>query len=497
MKRLLVLPVLLGLLFCACKSHSKTNVLSPSNLISSFINIDAGKDNVLKTGKGAIIKIAANSFNVPAGTHVLIEVKEAYNMQDILKAGLITESYGQPLQSGGMIFIGATAEGKELGLLKPVKVSVPTTVYDSNMQIFKGELNADSTINWVDPGPLDSGVTSKQLLEGEAIFKANCASCHKPWQEATGPALAGCRLRGIGPDWAYRFTNNTNSMIETDPYAKYLLRRYGSKMTEFNLSYKDLKAVFDYCDNDYSLHYKYEPSPVANISPEEGFVNPCGTDTFYLPKPSENDTITLFSPGKDEKITAPEFQPADQTPAEARSNEGQRSGFTDPNSTDGMYDFSIATLGWYNIDHFVKGYPGTEYVSVNAMLEIPEDISDMHVYLFYPQKKMLSVGSVKERNVYHFDKIDGKIPLYLNSNVILLAFGSKGNRMYYGASEFAVKKEQSLTIKVKATTEEIFKQFIGQNNIEGIKINIEKKEKFRVYDRPCGDTNTDSAIRRA
>lgn len=501
MKRLYCLPAIVALLFCAC-SQPGTGILNPSNLSSSFITIDPLQENTLKTPKGAIIKIAANSFEVPAGTKVSIEIKEAYSMQDILRAGLVTESNGQPLQSGGMIFIGATAGKTELELLKPVKVSIPTPAYDSNMQLFKGEVRPDSSVNWIDPQPLDSGLTMTQLLQGEAMFKANCAACHKPKGDFTGPALAGCRSRGDGPDWAYRFTNNTNKMIEKDPYARYLLKRYGSRMTQFNLPYRDLKAIFDYCDNEYSLNYTYEPlspetAPVVNDSfSAADFVNPCGTDTVYLPKSSNSNSITLLpdtilAPATNDFIVPDSIEPR---PAEAYTNEGLRYGFSDLNPTVGMYDFTIQTLGWYNIDYNVKGYAGTQYVSVKAALEMPEDVN-MNVYLFYPAKKMLSVGHQKEKNIYDFDKVNGKIPLYINSKVVLLAFGSKADRMYFGVKDFVVKKEQVLKIFVKETSEKSFMQFLEQNDIEGIDITIEKKEIFKVYNKSCitnstGDSTT-------
>ncbi|HOZ79687.1 MAG TPA: hypothetical protein PLY34_16945, partial [Ferruginibacter sp.] len=84
MKRLQLLPVLAIFLFCAC-SQPNTGILKTTNLPGSFITIDPVKDNTLKTPKGAVIKIAANSFDVPAGSQVLIEIKEAYSMQDILR----------------------------------------------------------------------------------------------------------------------------------------------------------------------------------------------------------------------------------------------------------------------------------------------------------------------------------------------------------------------------------------------------------------------------
>jgi hypothetical protein len=97
--------------------------------------------------------------------------------------------------------------------------------------------------------------------DGEAIFKANCANCHKPLEDYTGPKLQGAREREPSPDWAIKWVNNVNSMLETDPYAKALLAKYGSKMTQFNLKPEEIKAVLDYAD-------AYKP-PVAT--------NPQGT----------------------------------------------------------------------------------------------------------------------------------------------------------------------------------------------------------------------------
>ena len=83
---------------------------------------------------------------------------------------------------------------------------------------------------------------------GEALFKANCASCHKPLEEYTGPMLKGARDRAPNKEWAYKWVNNVNAMLETDPYAKGLLAKYGSKMTQFNLKQEEIKAILDWAD---------------------------------------------------------------------------------------------------------------------------------------------------------------------------------------------------------------------------------------------------------
>ncbi len=84
--------------------------------------------------------------------------------------------------------------------------------------------------------------------DGKALFQANCANCHKPDKDFTGPALQGVRNRTPDPEWAYRWVNNVNAMLETDPYAKELLAKWKSKMTQFNLKKEEIKDILDYVD---------------------------------------------------------------------------------------------------------------------------------------------------------------------------------------------------------------------------------------------------------
>jgi mono/diheme cytochrome c family protein len=95
--------------------------------------------------------------------------------------------------------------------------------------------------------------------DGEALFKANCANCHKPLEDYTGPMLQGARKRAPSPEWSVKWVNNVNSMLETDPYAKALLAKYGSRMTQFNLKEDEIVAILDYADA-----YK---APVAPATP--------------------------------------------------------------------------------------------------------------------------------------------------------------------------------------------------------------------------------------
>lgn len=86
--------------------------------------------------------------------------------------------------------------------------------------------------------------------DGEALFKANCANCHKPDKDYTGPALHGVRTRIPSPDWVYAWV--ANSSVMSDPYATALKKKWNnSVMTAFGsqLKKEDIDAILDYVDN--------------------------------------------------------------------------------------------------------------------------------------------------------------------------------------------------------------------------------------------------------
>ncbi|MBS1496652.1 MAG: c-type cytochrome [Bacteroidetes bacterium] len=87
--------------------------------------------------------------------------------------------------------------------------------------------------------------------DGAALFKANCANCHKPDKDYTGPALKGVRAGEPSPDWVYKWIENPAGMISTDPHAKTLFAKFGpTVMTAFpQLKKEEIDAILKYADD--------------------------------------------------------------------------------------------------------------------------------------------------------------------------------------------------------------------------------------------------------
>ncbi|MEO9021075.1 MAG: c-type cytochrome [Ginsengibacter sp.] len=98
---------------------------------------------------------------------------------------------------------------------------------------------------------LVSSQESLYAADGEALFKANCSSCHKPLEHYVGPALKGAREREPEKGWVYKWIANTTSMVNTDPYAMKLKQEAGGVvMTSFpDLPKADIDAILDWADS--------------------------------------------------------------------------------------------------------------------------------------------------------------------------------------------------------------------------------------------------------
>ncbi|HEX2535308.1 MAG TPA: hypothetical protein VHK69_16300, partial [Chitinophagaceae bacterium] len=118
----LLLSLLILALF-ACKNENRVSrYLNPEVLPQQVFTIQNNQDTVLTTAGGALLKIDRGTFD---GEATQLEVREAYSISDIVQSGLLTESNGQPLSSGGMIYINGTG-GERLRFNKSASVSVPT-----------------------------------------------------------------------------------------------------------------------------------------------------------------------------------------------------------------------------------------------------------------------------------------------------------------------------------------------------------------------------------
>ncbi|GGB19807.1 hypothetical protein GCM10011511_49450 [Puia dinghuensis] len=213
----------------------------------SFV-VDPGKDTVLKTPGGALLRIAAGTFETSTPSAVQLEVKEAFNPTDMLRGRLI-RSNSDDLSSGGIIYINVAA-GQSVSINKPISVSIPAKDPQPGMMVYKGEAADSDRVNWTDPRSLEGSSAAAAADDaGKTLFESRCASCHGLRNEVAAPPMAWITRRR-DRQWLYSFTRNNATLLwRGDAYSCYLFNRYKAPMPLFkDLSDTDLASLYHYVD---------------------------------------------------------------------------------------------------------------------------------------------------------------------------------------------------------------------------------------------------------
>lgn len=115
-------------------------------------------------------------------------------------------------------------------------------------------------------------------VDGEAIFKNNCSSCHKINEDMTGPALKDIEKRRDRA-WIYKWVHNSSAVVASgDKYAVDLFNKWSkTQMTQFpNLKEEEIDGILDYIKN-----YK-APAPVAAAAASGAEKEESGDAVYFL-----------------------------------------------------------------------------------------------------------------------------------------------------------------------------------------------------------------------
>lgn len=110
--------------------------------------------------------------------------------------------------------------------------------------------------------------------QGEALFKAKCASCHQPLKNSTGPMLKGVRQKwtdgGAKEGSIYQWVNNWQTAAANDPYAQTVSAWSPTAMTAFpDLKKEDVDAILNWVDEQKPIEEPPPGDPKAVETAEE------------------------------------------------------------------------------------------------------------------------------------------------------------------------------------------------------------------------------------
>tara|TARA_R110000868_G_C10866483_1_gene761930 strand:- start:58 stop:1491 length:1434 start_codon:yes stop_codon:yes gene_type:complete len=183
----LILGILItSMLFTNCSSDKKKNRNIPVDSIAEIksvlspktenFEIQINKETILKGKKGTSIYIPANAFQFEDGTEpkepIIVEIKECYSLTDMIFENLHTISGEQILETNGMIYINAEADGKKLSIKKgkALVVGFPKNGLDKEMDLFYEYKLNDSVKTWVPDYKLfETKSTQETIVEIDSL----------------------------------------------------------------------------------------------------------------------------------------------------------------------------------------------------------------------------------------------------------------------------------------------------------------------------------------
>ncbi|MFT3825552.1 MAG: cytochrome c [Chitinophagaceae bacterium] len=477
MKRSLLVAGLLCVIIFSCTQITEyTNtLLRTDKLPSQLFTIDITKDTVLHTQKGALIRIPKGALSAGTST-VQLEIKEAYTITDILRGGLATQSNGQPLSSGGMIFINP-AKDQDAKIVQPVQVSIPTAFVENNMQLFKGEEQKDGSINWTDPQPMLPSPQTAMLERGKELFLNNCATCHNPRKDMTGPSLEHILERvpqGVkGYDdklkLLYAFTRNNGKILkEGVPYYCCLYRNWNkTPMNLFpSLSDADLDALYGYIENESLRSGIPHPTPGKDTCAEncKQYVQLKGDlirkknklQSQSVPMVIENrlmiDSVTLLM--SSDTVTS----------IVEKVSSATRQSF--------YYQFTITSFGWYNVDMLSKDIPGSEKSKLVVYLA-GQYAGKTTIYLIVPSVNVLApAGKLSSGDGFGFYDLDGGIFLPQGIPAYIVVIGEYDDNIVFAKQAFTTSRNQDFTLEPEIVTQDVFETAIKSLNLNNINFSV-------------------------
>lgn len=519
MKKIIALLSLLTVLIIACTTRQQTNSLlsKPGDVKADEYSITIDRDTTLVTKNGALLKIPKGALATDNGNTVVLEIKEAYSLEQMIRYGLTTSSGDEPLSSGGMIYVNAKA-GQNVTIKQAINVALPANYLEPGMQLYKGENTADGIINWTNPAPLPENKQLVAIQNGRQLFESQCASCHHIAKQGTGPELAHFLKRFSGDTLlvrgyslhipvAYWWEDMKVDSSYSNPLRDKLLHispelwqnqelyfcnqraRYGSLGTPFPaLSENDLTSIYRYIQNE----SERRNLPVSS----EAFLDDCIDSCIqYRQRFTDLQEQKKNTTAKRKSLVGEAGPSTEEVKIKTGTEPEPPVQFDDvvsPTSNKGVYyQFSIETFGWYNIDILLKNVTGN--VESELLVRITGSYREkLDIFLVIPEQKIYTKAGKKKGTAdeYIFAYTSGKIFLPQNATAYILAMTEAESNIAFSLSQFTTSLVQQLDIELKTASTEEFNAAISSLNVSGMKIEAKDSKNAAEIRKTDADLKT-------
>lgn len=391
--------------------------------------IDANKDTTLVAREGTRLTIPAQAFANKKGVIkegiVTIVLREYYTYEDILAAKLTTTSGGEQLISGGMVHIAADVNGEPVNVAarKNIKLEMPTTKYDEQMQLFRGmrsSLKNAFVAKFMDNRMIDT----VRFMKREADENGDLDWIPEGQEQRLRlPESRTIKLLDLYDD-PFRIVHGSRKIkawFYIAPECPYSDEEMKTKLKEHANGYFDKVKVKRINSNmELVRTYGEDPAPVAGDSVKMTFQQALRKRLL-----TPEDSLRFVEKFKQDSISR-----------ENRIREMKK------------YSFTITNLGWFNCDRNNNLGPRVMFAFNPGKGFEP---TTMVSHLVFTRYRSVMPGSYKDNKIGF-----GRVPK--DESVKIVCIGIKNGRVMACIQALTTDKEEIGDLAFEETTPEQFRQ---------------------------------------
>lgn len=485
-------------------------------------NLNLRADTAVTCQNGTVISVQQGAFVDQNGEvvtdNVQLRVIEALNFGDYLRNDLQTVAGGQLLQTAGMLYLDATANGQALALQEgmPLRVELPIDAPSPGYKVFNGSHDAQGNINWEETGTLDEGMIPLPLSELDLKYYTayqfskqyeirrlmDSVVINDPKYEGTYIATREFeqRLTMLGADNSEWWEGYDTYLDKHQPTQSALNNRlWEEHMTKtgktFKIHCEPIQIYLDHTD---------KPLWVADSLVADFLLNKAAKDSlrwskvrtdeddwshydwYYFkpffkqiadlrltqPKHYDPKGVDMGAPNAKELLVQKGYSPTEAFEqlqlhrTRARILEQRRAAKEKARQQQLLHaaidkafsaSFKVEKLGWINVDRFYDD-PKAKEVELFALVKVDSlPFCDMNLLL--PDMGLAINGIEMEQGRFRFtedDQLYRKLPL--GEKAILIAISAKEGKPYLGMQPFTIQGKQTVEVALKETTWEELEQ---------------------------------------
>lgn len=181
-------------------------------------------ERLVQTSRGELFHVVTVGFGLMGSYGAVLSERDRWKVVEYIKVKIQGQELGARTLAGANPALSESFEDFE----NRIAAEFPRT-------------NGIGPVSAVSLGAINMAMA----LEGEELYKNKCSSCHKPLQKYVGPAPVGIFERR-NPEWIMNMILNPVEMVEKDPVAKELLKRYLAPMANQSLTQDEARKILEF-----------------------------------------------------------------------------------------------------------------------------------------------------------------------------------------------------------------------------------------------------------